>query len=174
MRTSTIVWIIVIIVVILGGAYWWAASNSANNMPPATETSQAPMIPAGSSTESTGTGNAYAPGNLLLGTDATSTLGTYLVASNGMTLYTYANDTSGVSNCSGQCATNWPPYTVASTDVLANVQAGITGQVGTITRDDGTLQVTYNGMPLYFWANDKAPGDTNGQGVGNVWFVVQP
>ena len=43
-----------------------------------------------------------------------------------------------------------------------------------ISRDDGREQVTYNGLPLYYFANDKAPGDTKGQGVGGVWFVAAP
>jgi predicted lipoprotein with Yx(FWY)xxD motif len=52
--------------------------------------------------------------------------------------------------------------------------AGVTGKLGTITRDDKSLQVTYNGLPLYYFKNDKAPGDTTGQGVGNAWSVVKP
>ena len=46
--------------------------------------------------------------------------------------------------------------------------------LGTITRSDGTMQVTYNGWPLYYWAQDKAPGDTTGQGVNKVWWVSTP
>ena len=112
------------------------------------------------------TGVAYVPGNLLLGTDGNKTLGTYLIGSNGMTLYTYAPDAPGVSNCIGQCAVNWPPYTVSDTSALKNLQAGVTGTAGTNTRADGTLQVTYNGKPLYFFKSDVNSGDTNGQGIG--------
>jgi predicted lipoprotein with Yx(FWY)xxD motif len=118
--------------------------------------------------------SAYAPGNLLLGADTSATLGKYLIGSNGMTLYHYTPDKPGVSNCTGQCAAAWPPYTVTSTDVLKNIQAGITGKVGSITRADGTIQVTYNGSPLYFYGGDNSPGDTSGQGIGNVWYVVKP
>ena len=91
--------------------------------------------------------------------------GTLLVAtSNQMTLYTFDNDVagSGVSNCTGTCLATWPALTVAAGDTPTG-GAGVTGTLGTITRtDNGARQVTYNGLPLYFFVNDKAPGDTNG------------
>jgi predicted lipoprotein with Yx(FWY)xxD motif len=93
------------------------------------------------------------------------THGTLLVAtSNQMTLYTFDKDVagSGVSNCTGGCLTNWPALTAAAGDTPTG-GAGVTGTLGTITRaDNGALQVTYDGKPLYFFGNDKAPGDTNG------------
>lgn len=100
-------------------------------------------------------------------------VGTYLVASNGMTLYAFKRDGLGVSNCADQCAAAWPPYTVESADGLT-VADGIWGAVGTIARADGTLQVTYNDMPLYFWANDTAAGDTTGNNFRTLWTVVAP
>ena len=100
-------------------------------------------------------------------------LGSFLVANNGMTLYMFTNDEPGVSNCTGDCAEAWPPYTVGANDKLA-APADAMGELTTIEREDGSLQVAYNGMPLYFWAEDTAPGDTTGQGVGDVWFVVEP
>ncbi len=100
---------------------------------------------------------------------------TILVAgSNGMTVYTFTSDTagSGKSACSGGCLTKWPALTVAA-GVTPTAGDGVTGQLGTITRtDDGTLQVTYNGLPLYFFQNDKAPGDTNGSYPN--WNLVKP
>jgi predicted lipoprotein with Yx(FWY)xxD motif len=170
MKISTALIALVIIVILGGGIYWWAGMSGApaNNL----EESTATTTPSAGGAE--GGPYAYVPGNLLLGTDATSTLGTYLIASNGMTLYKYTKDTPGVSSCSGECAVNWPPYTIESRDALANVQAGIPGEVDAITRADGSLQVTYDGMPLYFWVNDHVSGDTTGQNVGGVWFVVKP
>jgi predicted lipoprotein with Yx(FWY)xxD motif len=102
-------------------------------------------------------------------------LGSFLVDGNGMTLYTFTNDSEGVSNCSGDCLANWPAFTVASEDEL-NAGLGAVPQalLGTITRDDGALQVTYQGMPLYYFVNDAAAGDATGQGRGDVWFVVKP
>lgn len=104
---------------------------------------------------------------------STAELGDFLVATNGKTLYMFANDEPGVSNCSGDCAAAWPPYMVSESVTLV-AGTGIEGELATIEREDGALQVTYNGMPLYFWQDDSAPGDTNGQGIGDVWFVVAP
>ena len=81
---------------------------------------------------------------------------------------TFDKDTpfSGKS-CNGQCATNWPPFAASSTD-----QPG--GDWTIVVRDDGTRQWAYSGQPLYFWAKDKKPGDTTGDGVNNVWHAVRP
>jgi predicted lipoprotein with Yx(FWY)xxD motif len=101
-----------------------------------------------------------------------ATLGAILVDARGFTLYTFANDTpgSGASACSGACATNWPPLTAGE----PTAGDGVTGELATIERDDGTTQVTYDGAPLYFFAGDNAPGDTNGHEVGNIWFAATP
>src|SRR5262249_19582900 len=99
--------------------------------------------------------------------------GNLLVGSNGMTLYTFSKDTADTSNCYDQCATNWPPLTVKSEDDLVP-GLNLLGKFATTKRKDNTLQVTYNGQPLYYFAKDKAVGDTTGDKVGNVWFVVVP
>jgi len=103
------------------------------------------------------------------------TAGTVLVAgSNGMTVYIFTKDTkdSGKSVCTGGCLVTWPALTVAAGETPTG-GAGVTGTLGTITReDDGTLQVTYNGLPLYFFQNDKAPGDANG--IYENWEAVKP
>jgi predicted lipoprotein with Yx(FWY)xxD motif len=106
---------------------------------------------------------------------AAGSAGTVLVAgSNGMTVYTFDKDVanSGTSACTGDCLARWPALTVASgTAPVAG--AGVSGTLGTITRaDDGALQVTYNGLPLYFFAGDTKPGDTNGNYTG--WRLVTP
>jgi len=106
-------------------------------------------------------------------TSKDKTLGDLLVTNDGMTLYTFAKDTPGVSACTGDCAKTWPPFTVGALDRLA-VSAGITGKLETLKREDGSLQVTYNGKPLYLFAKDAAPGSTSGQNVGDVWAVVAP
>jgi len=90
-----------------------------------------------------------------------------LTGSNGMTLYFEDTDTVGKSVCNGPCATNWPPLTAAA-------DAKPVGDFSIITRDDGTLQWAYKGKPLYFWKNDKQPGDTTGDGVAGRWHVGQP
>jgi predicted lipoprotein with Yx(FWY)xxD motif len=101
-------------------------------------------------------------------------IGTVLVAgSNGMTVYNFSKDTkdSGKSACGTGCIDTWPALTVAA-GAQPTAGTGITGTLATITRDDGTLQVTYNGLPLYFFKNDKAPGDANG--VYANWTAVKP
>ncbi|WP_119068128.1 hypothetical protein [Aggregatilinea lenta] len=100
-------------------------------------------------------------------------LGSFLVDSNGMTLYLFTNDTPGVSNCSGDCLVNWPPLLVDEGQE-PSLQPGLTGTLSTIARDDGTYQVAYDDMPLYYWKDDVQPGDATGQGVGDVWYVIQP
>jgi predicted lipoprotein with Yx(FWY)xxD motif len=102
-------------------------------------------------------------------------IGSVLVAGlNGKTVYQFANDVkdSGKSNCTGGCATTWPPLTVAA-GATPSGGSGVTGTLGTITRaDDGTLQVTYKGLPLYFFSGDTAAGDANG--VYPSWSAVKP
>jgi predicted lipoprotein with Yx(FWY)xxD motif len=100
---------------------------------------------------------------------------TVLVAgSNGMTVYTFTKDTAGngQSACSGGCLTKWPALTVAA-GATPTAGDGVSGTIGTITRaDNGSLQVTYNGLPLYFYSGDAAPGDTNGSYTN--WNLVKP
>lgn len=101
-----------------------------------------------------------------------ATYGKILVDSKGMTLYLYTKDTPNTSNCYDQCATNWPPLIVTGTPTGgADID---TAKLGTTKRTDGSMQVTYNGWPLYTYISDKAAGDTTGQNVGSVWFVVSP
>ncbi|MBO9465872.1 hypothetical protein J7443_11575 [Tropicibacter sp. R15_0] len=91
----------------------------------------------------------------------------FLTDGHDMTLYTFDKDKAGQSNCYGQCAKAWPPLLVKSDAKLAD---GFT----TITRKNGSLQVAYNGQPLYLWVNDKKPGDITGDGVKGVWHIARP
>jgi predicted lipoprotein with Yx(FWY)xxD motif len=93
-----------------------------------------------------------------------------LVDSQGMTLYWFAPDTSTKSNCSGSCATYWPPVKGPVT-----AGSGVTGTLGTITRSDGTKQATYDGHPLYTYVGDKSPGQATGNGKnlsGGLWWEM--
>jgi predicted lipoprotein with Yx(FWY)xxD motif len=92
----------------------------------------------------------------------------------GMTLYVFARDTSGVSNCSGQCATIWLAVQPALQGFTPNLDPSATGTLTLITRSDGTQQVAYNGMPLYYYSQDMNPGDAKGQGVAGVWSAATP
>lgn len=100
---------------------------------------------------------------------AATDLGDILVDGEGRTLYLFLNDEQGGdSTCYDDCEANWPPL-----GAPAQAGSGIDATLlGTVARDDGTDQVTYNGWPLYYFTPDSSPGDMNGQGVGDVWFVV--
>jgi predicted lipoprotein with Yx(FWY)xxD motif len=145
MNRNSIVWIVVAFAIIAGVVY------VANRNTPASQPAKAYVLKTATNTE----------------------VGAYLVSSTGMTLYTFANDKPGVSNCVDACATNWPPY-VATDTAPFYVEAPVVGTVSSFARADGTAQLTYNGMPLYFWKNDMKPGDTTGQNFNKVWFVVKP
>jgi predicted lipoprotein with Yx(FWY)xxD motif len=99
--------------------------------------------------------------------------GDHLTGEGGRTLYVFGNDSANTSKCDGGCATTWPPFTIAGDDQL-KAGSGVTGKLTTFARTDGSMQVAYGGSPLYYYAADKAAGDTNGQGVGDVWYIAQP
>lgn len=98
-------------------------------------------------------------------------VGKFFTDSKGMTLYIFKKDSPGKSACAGPCVEKWPLYFRETVSVPEGVNAG---NFGTITREDGKRQTTYKGWPLYYYAGDKAPGDSLGQGLGNVWFVANP
>jgi predicted lipoprotein with Yx(FWY)xxD motif len=123
----------------------------------------------GGATATAGT-SGPAGGGLAVRT-ATSALGTFLTDPDGKTLYVFTKDSANTSNCTAACADNWPPFTVAAGQ-QAQAGSGVTGTLATLSRSDGATQVTYNGLPLYYFKGDAKAGDTNGQGVGGVWFVA--
>lgn len=140
--------------------------SSATN-PPATPTAAPATSPAAGSTASGG-GSQTNAAVVKVGNNVK--FGSILTSADGMTLYTFIQDAPGKSTCNGSCAATWPPVTTtASTPPTVE---GAPGTFSLVTRDDGTKQVAYNGSPLYRYGPDKAPGETNGQGVGNVWFVA--
>lgn len=104
--------------------------------------------------------------------------GDYIADAAGMSLYMFENDergvngTAAVSNCYDQCAENWPPLiTDGEAEAGDGVQADL---IGTTERTDGSMQLTYGGYPLYYFVRDEGAGNTAGQGVGEVWFLVSP
>jgi len=151
-----------------------SGASEAASEPPASE-AQPPAVSEPAEEPSEGASEAAsmepaADGAVLV---ADSALGPILTDATGMTLYLFTNDSPGESACSGDCLVNWPPLTVASADE-AVAGEGVTGELGTIERDDGTLQVTIEGLPLYYFAGDGEPGDLSGHQVGGVWFAVAP
>ena len=97
-------------------------------------------------------------------------LGAYLTDGKGMTLYYFAKDTPGKSVCKGDCLTKWPPLMAGKVTVGTGLVLKDFGELAA----DGGKQVTFRGYPLYYFFKDAKPGDTNGQGVGGVWFVIDP
>jgi len=151
-----------------------AAACSSNDTDEATTTSRAETTttteaeatttepPAESTTQPVAVG--------LMVTVADSSVGTILVDGDGNTLYLFTPDEQGDSVCYDQCEAAWPPLS-ASVVAGDGVDAGL---LGSAPRNDGTEQATYNGWPLYYFANDAVAGDVNGQGVNDVWYVLDP
>jgi predicted lipoprotein with Yx(FWY)xxD motif len=143
----------------------------------ATSSAAAPAAsPAGSSPAAAapaGAGASSSGGTVI--TTAKSSAGTVLATSSGRAVYLWAKDTGDMSNCNGACAGAWPPVTTTGT---ATASGGATGSdIGTITRSDGTKQVTYDGHPLYYFSGDSGPGTASGQGsdaFGAKWWLVAP
>ncbi len=104
------------------------------------------------------------------GTAEAGSLGRVLIGANGHTLYAFTKDVDGVSTCFDACAAAWPAVTVPAGEVPT--PAGIDpALVTTVERPDGAHQLKVGKWPMYFYAGDGSPGETNGQGAGGVWFV---
>jgi predicted lipoprotein with Yx(FWY)xxD motif len=104
-------------------------------------------------------------------TVADSSFGEIVADAEGNTLYVFLPDEGGASTCYDDCEAAWPPLTVDGTPAGDGVDASL---LGTVEREDGTMQVTLDGWPLYYFSGDEAAGDTNGQGLNEVWYVVAP
>ena len=119
--------------------------------------------------ESSGSSEPAAAGATTV-TTADTDLGTVLVDGEGRTLYRFLNDSEGTSSCAEDCLANWPLLPAEGAQASEGADASL---LGTLDRPEGA-QVTYAQWPLYYYAGDQAPGDLNGQGVGDVWYVVAP
>ena len=165
---------LIVIVAALALTLSACASNGASSAPAAT-TTVAPTSAA--PTAAGGEGNNVAVWTLSSTTKAG--VGTYLVAESTtgedpLTVYVFNKDVpgSGTSACNASCSKTWRPL-LLSDGATAGV-SGITGKLAQVTRPDGTVQLTYNGAPLYFSAGDHGAGDTNGVGVSQSWRVATP
>jgi predicted lipoprotein with Yx(FWY)xxD motif len=159
----------------VGAALLVAACSSAASTG---SSAAAPASPAGASTPSAGASSPAAASGASGGTvitTAKSSAGTVLTTSSGRAVYLWVKDTGDMSNCDGACAGAWPPVTTTAT---ATATGGAkASDIGTITRSDGTKQVTYDGHPLYYFAGDSGPGTASGQGsdgFGAKWWLVAP
>ncbi len=134
------------------------------------DSGQAEDAGADSSSESVADDTAAAVGPAVIKT-ASSDLGDILVGSIGITVYGFTDDSKGTSTCEGSCAQSWPPVLSASSELPEGLDASV---FSVLERPDGSHQLQAGDWPLYFFAGDSAPGDTNGQGTGGVWFVIDP
>jgi predicted lipoprotein with Yx(FWY)xxD motif len=144
----------------LGSALLATACSSA-----ATASSPSSAPAAGSSASASTTGTVI--------TTHAGSAGAFLTTGSGRTVYLWAEDGMNMSACSGACASAWPP--VPATGTLTATGGAKASDLGTITRSDGTKQVTYDGHPLYYFAGDSAAGQANGQGsdsFGAKWWLV--
>jgi predicted lipoprotein with Yx(FWY)xxD motif len=141
-----------------------AASDTASE-PAAAESEPAAVASEASSEVSSEPAAGGAAGTIAV---ESTDLGDILVDGEGMTLYVFDNDTDENSTCYDDCEANWPPLT-GEAEAGDGVDESL---LGTSEREDGTPQVTYAGKPLYYFAGDQAAGDTNGQAVGDIWWVV--
>jgi predicted lipoprotein with Yx(FWY)xxD motif len=135
----------------------------------------APASPAGASSGgASSSSGASTSGGTVIET-AKSSAGTFLVSGSGRAVYLWVKDTGAMSNCNGACAGAWPPVTTTGS---ATASGGAkASDLGTITRSDGSKQVTYEGHPLYYFSGDSGPGTATGQGsdsFGAKWWLVAP
>ncbi len=133
----------------------------------ATGSTTAPAAPATPSTP------AAPAGQTVLKTATAGTLGTIVTDGNGFTLYRFDHDTAqpSMSNCNDACSALWPPVVASGTPQLKGIDSKL---VGTVTRADGSKQITLNGWPLYRYSPDSKPGDTKGEGFAGIWFASTP
>lgn len=156
------VWIGLLIIIVLAGAAYLGRHKIKALM------GGSSMTPA-ASTQMAVTPTSTAPSSNIYMTKTDATKGMYLTDFQGMTLYVFDKDTQGVSNCTGACATTWPPYTSGAT-----AQGQFPANITVITRADGSKQFAWKGMPLYYFSSDKKAGDLLGDGVGGIWHIVKP
>lgn len=137
------------------------------------DTTPSATAPSPSPATSPASSPAAAAATIMVATDAK--LGTILVDGSGKTVYLFVADKSTASTCYTSCATIWPPVLTTGAPVAGS---GATASLlGTTTRTDGKVEVTYAGHPLYYFIQDKKAGDTTGQGVdgfGGLWWVLSP
>jgi predicted lipoprotein with Yx(FWY)xxD motif len=149
-----------------------ASSSSTPAAAGATTASPAPPTSA-SAPPSLAASSPAASGTALVLKTQSGSLGIWLTDSSGRALYVFTMDKGSTSECYGACATAWPPLLATGPVTIAG-KFTVPADLGTTTRTDGTKQVTYGGRPLYYFAGDTAAGQTKGQGVGGVWFLVGP
>jgi predicted lipoprotein with Yx(FWY)xxD motif/plastocyanin len=162
---------IVVLALVLAGCAAPAAPAAPTQAPAAPTTAPEPtaaQAPTQAPAAPTASSGSSQPASVILAQN--DALGSFLADDQGRTLYLFTKDTPNTSNCYDQCEAAWPPLFTNGAPAAGD---GVDGALlGTTTRKDGSIQVTYNGWPLYYFAKDQKPGDVTGQNVNDVWFVV--
>lgn len=185
MKNSAIAAIVVIVIIaIVAAAVAYTYKGNAYNGAKTTTYTTAPTTSMQSTTIPVNSSSANASANSIFNLNISiaaptvqssfaSSVGSYLSNGTGWTLYTYGKDKQfgNTSACNGTCATIWPPFYTNNVVVSVGLNASL---FGNITRSDGSMQTTYNGYPLYHYSGDKNPGNLNGQGYLNLWYVISP
>jgi predicted lipoprotein with Yx(FWY)xxD motif len=128
-----------------------------------------------SSTPAAGGSTPTASAAALVITTKSGSVGKFLTDGSGRSVYLWVKDGMNKSNCSGACAAAWPPVPASGTVTASG--GAVSKDLGSISRSDGTKQLTYDGHPLYYYAGDTSAGQTNGQGsdgFGAKWWLVSP
>ena len=149
-----------------------SSGSGATAAPPAAAPSAAPSEAPASEAPASEAPASEAPAAAAEIKLADSSLGKIIVDGAGKTLYMFQPDEAGTPTCYDDCATAWPPLLA---DDAASVTAGAgldAAKITVVDRTDGGKQVKYGNWTLYYFANDAAPGDVNGQGINDVWYVV--
>jgi len=149
----------------------------ASTEPSMTETSAASPVPEATNTgtaDETPTAAIPVTGEPTINVSQSTEFGPILVDAEGLSLYLFTKDTQGgeSSSCNDECAMEWLPLLSQGSPIVGEGVDNLL--LGTITREDGSVQVTYNGWPLYRFVDDATLGDTKGQGMENLWFLVTP
>lgn len=159
----------IVLALVIAGCGSSSSSSNAASAPAST-----PASSGGAYGQSTGSSASSSTPAALITTKHAGKLGTILAAgSKRLTVYLFEADKSGSSSCMGACASVWPPVTGSAKAMGGAMSADL----GTITRSDGTKQVTYKGHPLYLYVKDKDDHDTYGQGIksfGAAWYALAP
>jgi predicted lipoprotein with Yx(FWY)xxD motif len=162
----------------VGAALLVAACSSGSSSTAASAPASSAAVPASSAAAPASSAAASAGSSSSGGTvisTASSSAGDFLTDGTGRAVYLWVKDTGGTSACSGACAGAWPPVTTTSAATASG--SAKASELGTITRSDGTKQVTYDGHPLYYFEGDSGPGTATGQGsdgFGAKWWLVAP
>jgi predicted lipoprotein with Yx(FWY)xxD motif len=156
--------------VLAGAALMLAACSNAGGPTAAPTTAATQPAATSMATQGAGASQGAAAYDIDVAQDAT--LGEYLTGEDGKSLYMFTPDTKTASSCPADCAATWPPFTLDAGETVKG-GAGVTGTLATITRPDGSMQVTYAGHPLYYYSGDQAAGDTTGQGLFNKWYLLK-